>query len=110
MEVYQRCVGDMVTKKTLFFRGSSLVLTQSAQVCIAISMALIPSNSSHTLFSSLLHLKKETLIYIENNQVLLTPLCILLYLPQLNRALSPPQVCIENQYVCLFPFRCMLQD
>lgn len=56
---HQRCVGDMVTKNTRFFRGLSLEATQLAQALIANSMAPRPSNSSQTPFSSELHLQKS---------------------------------------------------
>lgn len=58
MEIYQRCVGDIVTKKSRFLRGSTLVATQSAQASMANSMAPTPSNSSQTPLSSALHLHK----------------------------------------------------
>lgn len=56
---HQKCVGDMVTKKTRFLRGSTLEATQSAHVPMANSMAPSPSNSSHTPLSSALHLQKK---------------------------------------------------
>ena len=53
---YQRCVGDIVTKKTRFLRGSTLEETQSAQDPMANSMPARPSNSSQMPLSPPLHL------------------------------------------------------
>jgi hypothetical protein len=61
---HQRCVGDMVTKKTRFFWGSTLEATQSAQAPIANSIAPNPSNSSQAPFSSALHLQTSQSLII----------------------------------------------
>lgn len=64
---HQRCVGDMVTKKTRFLRGSTLEATQSAHAPMANSMAPSPSNSSQIPFFPALHLhKKSSRIPINN--------------------------------------------
>ena len=56
---HQRCVGDMVTKKTRFLRGSTLEATQSAHAPMVNSMAPSPSNSSQIPFFPALHLHKK---------------------------------------------------
>ena len=54
---YQRCVGDMVSKKIRFLWGSTLDATQSAQARTANSMPPSPSISSQTPFVSVFHLQ-----------------------------------------------------
>lgn len=66
---HQRCVGDMVTKKARFLRGSSLEDIQSAQAPMANSMASCPSNSSHAPFSSVDHLQKVQITRYSQDRV-----------------------------------------